>query len=50
MKLSRKERTIVTFSKTETKPTNKCGQEAGYGPNPTGSDNAKANYDRNTEK
>jgi hypothetical protein len=50
MKLSKKERTIVTFGKTENHPKDECGDNAGYGPNPTGSENASANYTKNTGK
>lgn len=39
----KKEQTIASFSDTKPKP-DPCGDAAGYGLNPTGEDNAAANY------
>ena len=44
----KKEQTIASFSDTYPKP-NPCGDNAGYGPNPTGGDNSSANYNKNNK-
>lgn len=44
----KKEQTIASFSDTKPKPE-PCGDDAGYGPNPTGGDNAAANYKNNNK-
>ena len=46
----KKEQNIASFGKTYNKNHNGCGDDAGFGPNPTGSENAAANYNKNNGK